>query len=116
MPMPPSSLSTPSRYSILTGRYSWRTTLKKGVGFGYSGPMITEGRRTVASMLSDNGYNTACIGKWHLGWNWTKKAGAKNGKGGRFQQTRCRRRHRPRRLRLLLRHRCLARYAALCLR
>ena len=63
-----SSLSTPSRYSILTGRYSWRTTLKKGVGFGYSGPMITEGRRTVASMLSDNGYNTACIGKWHLGF------------------------------------------------
>ena len=81
-----SSLSTPSRYSILTGRYSWRTTLKKGVGFGYTGPMITEGRETVASMLSDNGYNTACIGKWHLGWNWTKKAGAKNGKDVDFSK------------------------------
>lgn len=81
-----SSLSTPSRYSILTGRYSWRTTLKKGVGFGYTGPMITEGRETVASMLSDNGYNTACIGKWHLGWNWAKKPGAKNGKDVDFSK------------------------------
>ncbi len=75
-----SSLSTPSRYSILTGRYSWRTTLKKGVGFGYSGPMIAAGRRTLASMLSGKGYRTACIGKWHLGWNWAKKPGAKSGK------------------------------------
>lgn len=81
-----SSLSTPSRYSILTGRYSWRTTLKKGVSFGYTGPMITEGRRTIASMLSDNGYNTACIGKWHLGWNWAKKAGAKSGKDVDFSK------------------------------
>ncbi len=81
-----SSLSTPSRYSILTGRYSWRTTLKKGVGVGYSGPMITEGRATLASMFSESGYHTACIGKWHLGWNWAPKAGAKNEKDVDFSQ------------------------------
>jgi arylsulfatase A-like enzyme len=72
-----SSLSTPSRYSIITGRYSWRTPLKQGAGSGYSEPLIKEGRSTIASMLSANGYNTACIGKWHLGWNWAKLPDAK---------------------------------------
>ena len=65
-----SALSTPSRYSILTGRYSWRTKLKEGVLNGFSSPLITPDRRTIAQMLSENGYNTACIGKWHLGWDW----------------------------------------------
>lgn len=81
-----SSLSTPSRYSILTGRYSWRTALKKGVGVGYSGPMIARGRQTIASMLSRNGYTTACIGKWHLGWNWAKKPGAMSRKDVDFSR------------------------------
>lgn len=75
-----SALSTPSRYSILTGRYPWRTTLKEGVLDGYSPAMITPDRRTVAQMLSENGYNTACIGKWHLGWDWGYNKGAKNKK------------------------------------
>lgn len=74
-----SSLSTPSRYSILTGRYSWRTPLKEGVGNGYSGPLIAEGRSTVATMLSKCGYNTACIGKWHLGWDWQTRPGTPKG-------------------------------------
>lgn len=65
-----SALSTPSRYSVMTGRYPWRTTLKQGVLGGFSGPLIEEGRPTVASVLSNAGYLTACIGKWHLGWNW----------------------------------------------
>ena len=65
-----SSLSTPSRYSILTGRYSWRTTLKQGVLSGYSPAMIPADRSTMASMFSQSGYATACIGKWHLGWDW----------------------------------------------
>lgn len=73
-----SSVSTPSRYSIMTGRYSWRTELKQGVFFGYSGPLIDQNRGTMASMLSQQGYNTACIGKWHLGWNWAKKEGSTN--------------------------------------
>lgn len=81
-----SALSTPSRYSILTGRYPWRTTLKEGVLDGYSEPMITQDRRTIAQMLSENGYNTACIGKWHLGWNWEYKGNSKNKKDVDFSQ------------------------------
>lgn len=65
-----SSLCSPSRYSILTGRYSWRTHLKSGVLKSFAPPLIEEGRTTLASMLKKNGYYTACIGKWHLGFNW----------------------------------------------
>jgi arylsulfatase A len=65
-----SAVCTPSRYSILTGRYNWRSWLKKGVTFGYDKPVIDEDRDTVASYLQDNGYTTGCIGKWHLGWEW----------------------------------------------
>lgn len=81
-----SALSTPSRYSILTGRYPWRTELKEGVLNGYSPAMITTDRRTVAQMLSENGYNTACIGKWHLGWDWEYKNGANNKKDVDFSK------------------------------
>ena len=65
-----SALSTPSRYSLLTGRYPWRTKLKRGGLDGDSPAMIDPERRTIAQMFSANGYNTACIGKWHLGWDW----------------------------------------------
>ena len=65
-----SAVCTPTRYGILTGRYNWRSTLKKGVLGGYSQPLIPQTRKTVASMLKDSHYNTACIGKWHLGWDW----------------------------------------------
>jgi arylsulfatase A len=60
------AVCTPSRYSLLTGRYSWRTSLKKGV-LGADGPCLIEnGRTTIASLLRENGYNTAMVGKWHL--------------------------------------------------
>ena len=65
-----SSVCTPSRYSVLTGRYAWRTSLKRGVLTGYSPALIGEGRETVASMLKKHGYQTASIGKWHLGMSW----------------------------------------------
>ena len=65
-----SSVSTPTRYGILTGRYNWRSTLKNGVLNGYSKALIPENRETMASMLKKNGYVTAGIGKWHLGWDW----------------------------------------------
>lgn len=67
-----SSVSTPTRYGILTGRYNWRSKLKKGVLGGYSKALIPEDRTTMASMLRRQGFQTACIGKWHLGWNWSK--------------------------------------------
>lgn len=65
-----SAVCTPTRYGILTGRYAWRTRLKRGVLGGWSKPLIKPDRMTVASMLKENGYTTGCVGKWHLGWEW----------------------------------------------
>ncbi len=63
----PCSVCTPTRYGLLTGRYCWRTRLKRGVLQGYSPALIEPGRLTVASLLKRHGYATACVGKWHLG-------------------------------------------------
>jgi len=65
-----SGVCTPSRYTLLTGRYSWRGALKKSVLFGYSPSLIEPGRTTVPSFLRSHGYHTAMIGKWHLGLDW----------------------------------------------
>jgi arylsulfatase A len=64
----PSSVCTPTRYGILTGRYCWRSRLKSGVLDGRGSNLIERGRLTVASMLKARGYHTAVIGKWHLGF------------------------------------------------
>ncbi|MCK4919929.1 MAG: arylsulfatase, partial [Bacteroidales bacterium] len=76
-----SSVSTPSRYAILTGRYSWRSKLKNGVLHGNSTHLIPPDRHTVASILDEEGYNTACIGKWHLGMDWPTIDGGAAAKG-----------------------------------
>ena len=65
-----SAVCTPTRYGVVTGRYSWRTLMKRGVLNGWSKPLIKPDRMTVASMLKENGYNTGCVGKWHLGLGW----------------------------------------------
>lgn len=65
-----SSVCTPTRYGILTGRYNWRSTLKQGVLGGYSKALIPAARQTIAGFLKEAGYKTAGIGKWHLGWGW----------------------------------------------
>lgn len=63
----PSAVCTPTRYGVLTGRYCWRSRLKKGVLEGYSPSLIEPGRLTVPAMLRQHGYYTAGVGKWHLG-------------------------------------------------
>lgn len=65
------SVCTPTRYGILTGRYAWRSHLKNGVLWSYDTPLIKPDRITVAQLLKEQGYQTACIGKWHLGLDWS---------------------------------------------
>lgn len=64
------AICTPTRYGIMTGRYNWRSTRKSGGGDGYSDPLIYDERTTIAELFKGEGYQTALIGKWHLGWNW----------------------------------------------
>jgi arylsulfatase A-like enzyme len=70
-----SAVCTPTRYGVLTGRYNWRSKLQNGVLGGLSPRLIEQGRMTVADLLRAKGYSTACIGKWHLGMDWTVKEG-----------------------------------------
>ncbi|MDA7916124.1 arylsulfatase [Verrucomicrobia bacterium] len=70
-----SSVCTPTRYGVLTGRYNWRSRLQKSVCWGFSRRLIEPQRSTVASFLKGQGYSTAAIGKWHLGMDWPLKQG-----------------------------------------
>lgn len=74
----PSAVCTPTRYGLLTGRYCWRSQLKKGVLGGYSKPLLEDGRPTIANVLKDNGYNTGAVGKWHLGMQMPLKSDEAN--------------------------------------
>ncbi|WP_414661124.1 sulfatase family protein [Horticoccus sp. 23ND18S-11] len=68
-----SGVCTPTRYTLLTGRHSWRSKLKRGVLQGYSPSLIESGRLTLPGFLRAQGYTTAMFGKWHLGLNWAKR-------------------------------------------
>jgi len=72
-----SAVCTPSRYGVVTGRYSWRTRLDWGVLWGHSRPLIEPDRATVGTVLRKQGYATAAVGKWHLGLGWAFKPGAR---------------------------------------
>lgn len=72
-----SSVCSPTRYGVMTGRYSWRTTLQAGVVTGFAPGLIAADRPTVASLLKGAGYHTAAIGKWHLNFEYLD---AKTGK------------------------------------
>jgi arylsulfatase A-like enzyme len=69
----PSAVSSPTRYGMLTGEYCFRTTLKSGVLTGYSPSLIDAKKTTIAEMIKLAGYQTACVGKWHLGLDWARK-------------------------------------------
>ncbi len=72
----PATVCTPTRYSLLTGRMAFRTGMR-GVFTGAGGPcLIEEGRLTLPQMLRDQGYTTACTGKWHVGMTFLDRSGA----------------------------------------
>ncbi len=76
-----SSVCTPTRYGLLTGRYAWRTRLQSGVLDNYVEPLISTDRPTLPGLLQKQGYHTACVGKWHLGFTI-----AERGKDGEKKQ------------------------------
>ena len=67
------AVCSPSRYALLTGRYCWRTELKRSVLLAEHKCLITDDRVTLPSFLRDNGYDTAMVGKWHLGMDFPGK-------------------------------------------
>ncbi len=78
----PSTVCTPTRYSILTGRMEFRTGVR-GVFTGVGGPcLIEKGRLTLPQMLREQGYTTACFGKWHIGMTFLDKDGNRITAGG----------------------------------
>ncbi len=81
-----SGVCTPTRYSLLTGRYHWRTRLQNGVLGGFSPPLIAKDRLTVAGLLKQQGYATGCFGKWHLGMSFPLVGGGHADDGGDFSK------------------------------
>ena len=65
-----SGVCSPTRYALLTGRYHWRTRLQTGIVPYLGAPLIAPERVTIADFLKSQGYRTAMVGKWHLGWDW----------------------------------------------
>lgn len=70
-----SGVCSPSRYTLLTGRYHWRTKLQNGIVNVFGDPLIAEDRFTIGSLAKSHGYRTACVGKWHLGSEWNLPQG-----------------------------------------
>ncbi len=79
-----SSVCTPTRYGLLTGRYAWRTRLQSGVLGNSVQPLIAEDRLTLPGVLQKQGYHTACVGKWHLGYTIATR-GQDDGKKGKLE-------------------------------
>jgi len=67
------AVCTPTRYGIMTGQHMWRTPAGHAVLMPYEKPIVARDRLTIAEMLRRQGYATACIGKWHLGFKYPNK-------------------------------------------
>lgn len=89
-----SGCCSPSRYTLLTGRYHWRTSLQSGIVGVWGKPLVAPERMTIASLAKQHGYATACVGKWHLGRDWPIRDdqrqfftgfGGKSGGGGKVE-------------------------------
>lgn len=63
-----SGICSPSRYALLTGQYHWRKF--HSIVSSFESSVFEPDEFTIAKMLQENGYKTAAIGKWHLGWDW----------------------------------------------
>lgn len=63
-----SGICSPSRFALLTGTYHWRR--QHGIVSSFGEPFFRDTDITLPQVLKDQGYATACIGKWHLGWDW----------------------------------------------
>ena len=83
----PSAVCTPTRYALLTGRYAWRTRMKRGIVGRWQGALIAEERATLGGLLLDAGWRTDCVGKWHLGMDWRDASGAVTRSGGEVDWT-----------------------------
>jgi arylsulfatase A-like enzyme len=65
-----SGCCSPTRYTLLTGRYHWRSRLQQGIVGVWGAALIAPDRLTIGRLAQQHGYRTACIGKWHLGRDW----------------------------------------------
>jgi arylsulfatase A-like enzyme len=65
-----SGCCSPTRYTLLTGRYHWRSRLQQGIVQVWGPPLVAPDRLTIGRLAQQHGYRTACIGKWHLGRDW----------------------------------------------
>jgi len=77
----PSAVCSPTRYGLLTGRYAWRSRLQQNVLRPWDPPLIAAERLTLPALLAEAGYRTACVGKWHLGWDWPTRDGQRPANG-----------------------------------
>ena len=82
-----SGVCSPTRYGLLTGRYNWRSRLKRGIVGQWERPLIADKRITLPELFHGKGYDTRMIGKWHLGWHWPKKGGGTTQKLGEIDFT-----------------------------